>query len=269
MNSVDEDFKRKFNSIDEIDRKSKEELLDDNFKRAEKSKKQKKDVKKKTKKKPFLFSGLALIIVAIICLSILSVIPWMYIKYDSTTADNSKIEINYYKDFKSDEDTNNIEITSFFQSDNGTYYTGLSYNDFSSTPKILTYGFVIFILLGVLFTIFAIFCRKKEVLSEKIIIVHSIFAAITIIIAAFLIFTSLKFLTSHLLIHYNMPFINQIFANPVMIFPAPNILIFILAGIMKLGFSIIKINYREIQNILDEEGAKKSLYTYMHGDKKI
>lgn len=269
MDSIDEEFKKDFTPIEYTDRKSKDDLLDDNFKKAEKSKKPKKEGKKQVKKKPFLLSGLAIIIVAIICISILTFLPWMYIKYESASTENSTVEINYYKDFINNKDINHEEVTSFFQSENGSYFTGLSYNDFSSTPKVMTYGFIAFILLGAIFTLFAIINRKKELSSEKIIIIHSIFAVITIIIATFLIFSSLKFLTSHFLIHYNMNFIKQIFPNPVLIFPAPNILIFILAGVIKLGFSILKINYREIQQIIDDERPKKSLYTYIPGDKKI
>ena len=69
--SEEEEFDEDFTHTINRRKTTKEDVLDGNFKRAEKSRKPKVEGKKPIKKKPFLKSGIVLLVVAIFCLWII------------------------------------------------------------------------------------------------------------------------------------------------------------------------------------------------------
>jgi hypothetical protein len=241
-------------------------ILDENFKKAEVQRKYKKQCRYQIKNKPFLKSGIAVILIAFLCLAIINFIPWLYFKHSSVLSDDSYLEGYFFKDFNTEDKNSYGEITNFFYSGNSSKLIGLSENDFIVIPLKAMYTFFALILLGVAFTVFEILDRKKNFLSEKVSIVQSFFSGCTIIICLFIIYLLIEFLGAHLLVVHNFIFISQSLPEIVLIFPAPIILIFISAGIIKVAFTILKINFKDLVVRLEEESIK-SLHTYRYGGK--
>jgi len=217
-------------------------------------------------KKPLMKSGIALIVVAIICLSIINFVPWLYVKYDSELSEAGHVEGFYYKDFETPEDAFfQDEVYNFFQSRNMSVYTGVNIDDFSEIPDFLTLCFYSFLILGIIYSLFAVYYKFKNFDFELSVIIQAVFAGSIIIISALVIFASLKFLGAHLLYNYNFELISNNLLNAVFIFPSPVIIIFTSAGIMKVAFSFLKINIREISKKINSDTSDKTMFTYMGG----
>lgn len=245
---------------------TKNDILYENFRKAEVQRKHKKQRRHPIKKKTFLKSGIAVILIAFLCLAIINFMPWLYFKHSSVLADDNYLDGYFFKDFNTEDKNSYGEITSFFYSGNSSKFIGLSENDFIVIPLKAMYTFFALIILGVAFTVFEILDRKKNFLPEKVSIVQSFFAGFTIIISVFIIYLLIEFLGAHLLVVHNSLFISQSLPEIVMIFPAPIVLIFISAGIMKVAFTILKINFKDLVSRLEEESIK-SLRTYRYGGK--
>jgi hypothetical protein len=258
----DEDFGLDFKSNISI----KEDILDENFKKAQLKKKGfKNQEKEKKRKKPFLKSGIALIVIAIICIALINYLPWLYIKYEP---EGEHIEESYYRDFVNYNNSYPQNITGLFEPENGSSYIGLSLDDFSNIPKTASYLFISLLVLGILFTIIVLLDRLRNYSLEFVVTMHSIFSTIAIIICIYLIFILVKFLGAHFLLYHNQPLIITTLPNVILLFPVPILLIFLASGIMKTAASIMKMNYRELKRVMKPESQKKSLYTYkIRGDK--
>jgi hypothetical protein len=242
---------------------TKDEILDETFKKAEMSRKVKVTAKRAPLKKPFLKSGIVLIIVAIITLAFVNYIPWMFINYD---AEYGTVEEFFYKDFENknyDYHQIQVEIKDLFASSSNESYAGITKNHFTDIPGILTYALIILILLGSIFTIFEIIDLKRGYSLETVDVVQTTFLAASIVICVLIIFYSMKFLSSHFLWHYNYSFIGQLGIDEgMLIFIAPIVLIFIAFGIIRIAFAIMKANLKELLGNLEIEDTKKTFYRY-------
>jgi hypothetical protein len=265
----DEELEEKFFLSQKEKEQIKQKLLDEDFKKASQPKKDEhKDTKKIVKiseKKSFSKIGIGLIIVAVICLLILNLVPWLYIKFDSNI-ENKTLEEIYYKDFE-DGENQSAEVLNFFQSGNSSRYLGLALDDFISISKKAAYVFYAIIILGVVLTIFEIISKKLNFAFEKIIIVRTFFSAIVAILCIYLIFIIVKFFGVHFLIYYNISYISSNLPNIVLLFFAPVFLIFITAGLLKLLFTTMKLNFNLFEKTLESKQPKKSLYIYKQGGK--
>jgi len=242
--------------------KIKEKLLDEIFKKAEVSKGLRKEERKTQKKKPFPKSGIVLIITAIICITLINHVPWLYIKYDSQSVEDGTIEEFYYRDFINKEGHYYTEVDTLFEPLDHSFYTGLSMDDFTVTPRVMYYMFLFLILVGVASIVFHLINRFGKYSFEKSAITQSIFAMVTCIAGIYLVLLLMKFLGVYLLLCYNSSFILQSLPNIMLFFPAPIILFIITLGIIKTSFSLIRMNFRALEKSLEPDISKESLYVY-------
>ena len=262
--SLDEEFLR----AKKTDRLTKEDILDEDFKKARIIRGKNLMGPKKKKKKPFLLSGIFLIIVALICIGIIIKAPWAYIKADQYE-NSGEADAFIFKDYdKYDlgDDNESQTIINIFEPKNCSddcNYLGLTFDDFYTPPKITFYGFILLVILGIIFLLYQLIDRKRNFSFESFIITHSIFSAVTIIVCTYLLIVLLKFFGVYLLLYYNDPFIlsnNIIFLSPVVL-----VLVFILLGIIKVMFSILKFNYNQLKQDIKEKDSKNPFFIYKGG----
>jgi len=250
---------------------TKEDILDKDFKKVEDIKEKKSEDKKTNTKKPFLKSGIILVILALICLVIISFAPWAYVKcdldYEKGTTD--RFIFKNYDEYDIGHDNESQKIINIFESNNCSNstcnYVGLTFKDFRNTPKITFYGFAILALLGLIFIIFQLLEKKRNFSVEMFTIAHSIFSTAIIIISSFLFMLVTKFIAIYFLLYYNNPFIttkNIKFVSPVAI-----TLIFILAVIIKVTFGVMRINCAELEKNFSAKGSKNPFFIYKGGSR--
>lgn len=239
---------------------TKDTVLDDVYKRA--LQKKEKKIKEKTtpKSKPFYKSGIMLLIVAIICFGIVNYMPWFYVRYDGENGTKEQI---FYKDFKM-EDVNYEEIQELLVSNNGTHYLGFSQNDFKKIPATISNYFIGLGALGILFIILQMLDRKLKLSLDSFSVIHSIFSAVTMSIGLVIILIMMRFLSSYILLYYNMPLITRYMnvTNVIVLFPVVFIVVFVAASIVKVSFSIMKINFREIEKKAGIKGYKNPFFIH-------
>jgi hypothetical protein len=269
MDSFENDeFEEDFFIKKQDKQKVKEEILDENFKKASISvNKTKTEEKLKPKKKPFLKLGLFLIVIGIICLLIMNVVPWAYAKYDNKTSGFKDNEIFYYTDSTIDNLGNDTNFSSFFESTDSYKYLSVRSDDLTSFTRVQTYILIAIIVIGVIFTIFSILLKRSDFPLEKYKLFHCIFAFITAILCIYFIFITIKFMGANMLVFYNANFVSSNIENLSLIFIAPIVLLFIVSGILKMTTTILKINFNDFEKILDEKTTNKYLTSLKYGVK--
>jgi hypothetical protein len=268
MDSVeDEEFEEDFFLSKKKKERLKEELLDKDFKKALSSgpyKGIKKPFKKSVKKKPFLKFGIFLIIMAFICILIVNLSPWLYVRYGTN---DSPIEELYYRDFDNKKSIENTNISLFFKSQDSSTYLGVSFDDFINIPRNSVYIFITIIILGFIFTLIEILNHWKNFSSVIRSITHTFFALLVSIICIYLLYINLHFFSSNILEYNNIGFIKDSLPNVSFVFITPVVLIFIVALILKISFSVMKLNFREFETIYIKMQPKKALYSYRYRGK--
>jgi len=269
--SKEDDLNEDFFLTTKTEKVTKEEILDKDFKKVKDVKEKKSEYKKTNTKKPFLKSGIILVIMALICLVIISFAPWAYVKCD-LDYEEGKADKFIFKNYDENDigyDNESQKIVNIFESNNCTSsscnFVGLNFEDFSNTPKITFYGFGILALLGLIFIIFQIIEKKRSFSVEMFTIAHSIFSTATIIISTFLFILVIKFFGIYFLLYYNDPFIttkNIVFVSPVAI-----TLLIILAAIIKATFGIMRINCTQLEKNFSAKGSKNPFFIYKGGSK--
>lgn len=260
----EENFKERSEGNDLRARKDKEFILEENYKKAESSLREKKVQKPiiKTKKKPYFLLIVSLTIVAVFGMVIINQMPWMYIKYNSQIDENSTIEEFYYKNFENKNNQYYPEVVSLFEFQNGSYMLGLSVGDFEITNNLSYYSFIIWIAIGIIFLILTFLLKLFKISYDFAIILKSILCVLISGISIYLIYIFIKFISAQILLSHNLEFISQSLPNISLSFPTPLIIIIIMSFVLKINFSIIKINYRELQKIIVSKKQDKSDYTY-------
>jgi len=257
--------------------KTKNELLDETFKKAEIVHGLRPSEKKIIPKRPFLKSGIVLLVIAILCLVIIDNAPWMYIKYDDPAL--GVIEETFGRDLKNEkfDKIENADSTVFgniqglFESrcnncsNNSQHFIGLSIDDFSSTPKMTFYAFMIMALMGIIFTLFQVIDKLRRFSFDTVAIIHSIFAAGIIFASTYVLLLVIKFFGTYLLIVHNGPF------SPLdelrVVFIAPVILIVIAAILIKGATAILKMNFNELKMRFKTDIPEDSFSIYRFGGK--
>jgi len=257
------------------DERKKEKILDDTFKKA-KFLKEKKTINKrivksiKTVNRPFSKSGILLIIVAIIMLVFVEYSPWMYINQE--TDKSSTIHL-VYRDFNQEEEINQT-VLDLFQSpcnncsNNSQNYIGLTFDDFTSSPKIITNGIIILMILGIVFTVFLIIDKFHRFLDEIVFALHSLFSIAAIIISLVILMSSIKFIGTYFLIYHNWSFIEiSGIKNANIVFLTPIILALLALAIIRGAIITFKINFREMENKFTIDKTEEPYSTYRYGIK--
>ncbi len=247
-NNSDNDF---FNRLDSK-RTTKEDLLDENFKRASKYQKNTSSKKTNRKKRPFLKSGILLLITAIICAFFVSQLPWAYVKCEVNTQDG-EIEENVYA-YEDEDDLSEKDVIQIFQHNgtdsakNASQYSynliGLNVDDLDYTPKITTYGFIVLAIVAIFLIIFQIVDRMKNFTDDIFLSVHSFIICVIVAVCIYIFIYLTKFLSANILINYNYMILipNKVLFIPV----APIIYFVILIAITKISFSLLRSNFQEM-----------------------
>ena len=253
--------------------KTKEKILDDTFKKAElirekkiKNKRTRKTIK--TVDRPFLKSGILIIIVAIIMLVFVEYSPWMYINHE--TDEGSAVHI-IYKDFNQEGEINQTVID-FFQSpcdncsNNSQNYIGLDFDDFTNSPKTISNGIIILIILGIIFTVFLIIDRFYRFSDEIVLALHSLFSIGIIIINLFILVVSIKFIGTYFLLYHNWSFIEiSGMKNANIVFLTPITLVILTIAIMRAAIMTFNINFREMENKFTIDKPETPYSTFRYG----
>jgi hypothetical protein len=213
--------------------------------------------KLKTKKKPILKLGLILVIFGIICLLIINLIPWSYVIYDNKISNLKNNEIFYYPD-KIEKFSNDINFTSFFESKDSNMYLGV--NSLTSKTMLMTQSILLYVIifLGVILTIIGILIARSNFPIEKYKLLNCFFAVITALICIYLIFITVKFIGTEILLFYNGKVIFDNIENLALIFISPFVLIFIASCLLKISTTILKINLKHFDKMFDEKIKNES-----------
>jgi hypothetical protein len=265
MNSSNTDINDDFFPDIRMSRKAaKKNILDETFKKAEMTIGLRPSKKKKFQKKTFQKLGIGLIVIGLVSIFAINYLPWMYVKFDT---DYGTMQEVFNRDFKKgnfyDEIDYIFESPCTNCSNNSKSFIGLTKGDFSNIPKLTSYAFIILVLLGIIFTIFEVIERSRNLSVEIAKIIHSIFAVGALIVSVFVVFISIKILSSNLVLYYNKPFI-EIFGikNVILIFPAPIILIVISLVSIMISIFLIKINFHEFEKKFLSEKTRSTLSGY-------
>lgn len=248
------------------DQLSKDELLDENFKKAEKTKLKKDDKKTKVENKPFLKTGILLLLIALICLMIVNFLPWAYVRCENSSG-GGEVEAFIYSSDKAS-DINEKDIVNIFEVSevNSTLYSsnfvGINFDDFKISASILNLGFVFLSLMAIGFIIFQMIDRSKNIFKNGFMFFHSAFSCLIIIACFFLLFSLVKFFSVYPLLSYNSAFINN--SNVLILFPVPIAISIVMLIVIKAFFSVMKIYIKKIRDKTDKEGKKEIPITF-HG----
>jgi hypothetical protein len=243
--------------------KLKVKLLDESFKKAEKTlevKSQSKKPVKKSYKITFPRLGILLILLGMMGIVVSFTVPWAYINYETG---EETIETSIYKGYRVENDKNQVADTLF----NSPFPVGVSDHDFISAPIITGYGFFVFILLGLAISIFGFLHRTKNFTVKTFTLTHFIFATLAIPPSVFIITSVIKFLGGHLLYLYNSHILNtmNVPSKMVMIFPAVFILVALGFILLKVAFTIMKIDFKELIKMKNMGSSEQSLSYYAYG----
>ena len=272
MNEGEEEFTEDFLLITKRQKSTKEEILDENFNRASRSIIK---VNKKTpQKKYFRMLGVVLIVIAFFCLIIVNFSPWMFIKFD---AENGTTQEYFFKDFENKNEDYNL-LKNLATTNNSAYliqsimgykcstcsiksdnYLGLATDDFTDTPRYVSYAFVILMLLGLIFSILEMIDKMLKFSSETSLIIHTTFATAAIFISFFIIVLLMKFFGGNILQLLNAKSIEFFgISNLLIVFITPIIIVFTLILLIKICLAIMKINMFELKKKLKTKEHRSS-----------
>ena len=253
--------------------KTKEKILDEAFKKADvlrekkiKNKRLKKTIK--TVDRPFLKSGILIIIIAIIMLAFIEYSPWMYI--DHETDEGSAIHI-IYRDFNQGEEINQT-VLDLFQSpcnncsNNSQNYIGLTFDDFTNSPQTISNGIMILIVLGIIFTVFLIIDKFHRFSDEFVLALHSLFSIGVIIISLVILINSIKFIGTYFLLYHNWSFIEiSGIKNANIVFLTPITLVILTLAIIRGVIITFNINFRQMENKFTIDKPETPYSTFRYG----
>lgn len=267
----DEEFYKKR----KIDKEQyKEIVLDHNFLKAQTSKwkKKRKSETTKPKEKPFIKTGIIIIIIAIIAIFSIQYLPWMYLKYDTTSG---TVEYIIERDLKITDleiEDMNPEIINFFSSPKSIYgkysssYIGLTFSDFTNIPETSFNLFFILIIISIIFTIFLIIDKSRNFNMDNVTMIYSGFAATCITFSLFIFAICLKFIASYIVLYLNWPFIQDLGINDIrLVYIVPIIIIILSLMIIKPCITVLKLNYRDILNRFETKKTEERFLTFKFG----
>jgi hypothetical protein len=250
-----------------MDEKIREQILDETFKKAEKTYKHRSSDKEKSnqigKVKTFPRLGILLIVFALLILIIINISPWLYVKYD---ANFGEMDVFFNKNLNSGD----IEHTAILDLFESPYYLGLSAADFANTYTSVFNGVLILLILGSAITIFGAIDKFRDFSAENFIIIHFIFAIAAIITFIFIVLSMMKFLGGYLLLFHNMALIKESGPNlDIMVFTFPTAFMLTVLGviIIKVMFTIIRIDFNGLLKIVETDTSELSFSHYTVGGK--
>ena len=244
--------------IAERKEKIKERILDETFKKAEVSHglrfSDSGTHKKRSYEKTFPKVGLLIIALAIVGLLFINNVPWVYIRYDVGK------EAVFDSSF---ENVGNQTLLNIFKS---PYHLGLSTDDVTYAYSMIFIGFISLIILGIVITIFGILDKFRDFSIETFIIIHFIFTTAIIAPSTFIALSGMKILGAHFLFYHN----SNLILDPeltFLFFPAVVTAVVLGLIIIKLMFTVIRMDFSALQKIKDVETSEPSFPHYVLGGK--
>jgi hypothetical protein len=244
--------------IAERKEKIKERILDETFKKAEVSRglrSSDSDTNKKMSyEKTFPKVGLLIITLAIVGLLFISNVPWVYIRYDAG------------KEAAFDSSFENVENETLLNIFKSPYHLGLSTGDITYAYSAIFFGFISLVILGIVITIFGILDKFRDFSIETFITIHFIFTTAIIAPSTFIALSGMKILGAHFLFYHN----SNLILDPkltFLFFPAVAIAVVLGLIIIKLMFTVIRMDFSALQRIKDTETAEPSFPHYVLGGK--
>ncbi|MCX6666963.1 MAG: hypothetical protein NTV74_01795 [Euryarchaeota archaeon] len=244
--------------IAERKEKIKERILDETFKKAEVSRGLRSPDsgthKKRSYEKTFPKVGLLIIALAIVGLLFISNVPWVYIRYDAGK------EATFDGSF---ENVGNQTLLNIFKS---PYHLGLSTDDITYAYSMIFIGFISLVILGTVITIFGILDKFRDFSIETFISIHFIFTTAIIAPSTFIALAGMKILGAHFLFYHN----SNLILDPkltFLFFPAVAIAVVLGLIIIKLMFTVIRMDFSALQKIKDVETSEPSFPHYALGGK--
>jgi hypothetical protein len=247
--------------IAERKEKIKERILDETFKKAEVSRGLRSSdsgtYKKKSYEKTFPKIGLLIIGLAIVGLLFINYVPWVYIRYD---VGNVGKEASFDSSFAN---VGNQTLLNIFES---PYHLGLSTDDIAYAYLATVIGFASLIILGTIITIFGILDKFRDFSIETFITIHFIFTTAIIAPSTFIALSGIKILSAHFLFYHN----SNLILDPkltFLFFPAVVVAVVLGLIIVKLMFTVIRMDFSALQKIKDIETSEPSFPQYALGGK--
>jgi hypothetical protein len=189
----------------------------------------------------------------------------MYVKYD---ADYGTIQEFFNRDL---ENGYFMELDYIFESpctncsNNSNNFIGIIKDDFTTAPRMATYGFYILAALGIIFTIIEIIRKKLTISNDLATIIHSLFAGASAVIGLFIAMLLIKFISVYILVFYNKSFIEAADINNLIIICfAPILLIAVSFITFTIGIIVMKLNFSEFEKKLSSERYETSYSTYRY-----
>jgi hypothetical protein len=244
--------------IAERKEKIKERILDETFKKAEVSRglisSDSGTHKKRSYEKTFPKVGLLIIGLAIVGLLFINNVPWVYIRYDVGK------EAAFDSSF---ENVGNQTLLNIFKS---PYHLGLSTDDITYAYSMIFIGFISLVILGIVITIFGILDKFRDFSIETFITIHFIFTTAIIAPSTFIALSGMKILGAHFLFYHN----SNLILDPkltFLFFPAVVTAVVLSLIIIKLMFTVIRMDFSALQKIKDIETSEPSFPHYALGGK--
>jgi len=212
-------------------------------------------------KKPFRKVGILIIIISVLCLLLMSQLPWAYVKYDSKQNENKSVEEVIF----SDTSAQDLKENSFFESENGSQNVGILLDDFTNIYRMSYYLLIGLIVMGVIITLYQIITMNKGHLYDLDLIFNSIVTIIAAVIGIEIISLFIRLIGAHFLFFHNSLFIAEAFPNIHMILVLPFAILVITAVFLKISFTILKMNFKKLEKIHKYDSSKKAIYSFKKG----
>ncbi len=247
--------------IAERKEKIKERILDETFKKAEVSRGLRSSDsgthKKRSYEKTFPKIGFLIIGLAIVGLLFISNVPWVYIRYDVGGVGK---EAAFDSSFAN---VGNQTLLNIFKS---PYHLGLSTDDVAHAYLMKKIGFIALIILGTIITIFGIMDKFRDFSIETFIAIHFILTTAIIAPSTFIALSGIKILGAHFMFYHN----SNLILDPkltFLFFPAVTMAVVLGLIIIKLMFTVIRMDFSALQKIKDIETSEPSFPHYTLGGK--
>jgi len=187
---------------------------------------------------------------------------------------NGEVQESYNINFDNNEGHYFNETNYIFESpctncsNNSSNFIGLTKDDFTNIPNSVKLAFYGLIILGVIFTIFEVIEKWRNLNSDLVILIHSSFAVFSDIISIYITYLCIKFLGSYFLLFYNTPFIEVSgINNIVIIYPVVIILLLISFTIIIIATAVMQTNLHKFEKRLFSEKTSSALNVLSLGRK--
>jgi hypothetical protein len=256
--------------IKRIKSDKKEKLLDERKKQILNKLKTDENVRTiKVSKKPLKKIGFLIILLAIFGLLIPNFVsPWYYIECKLENPVNSKTD-SYKAEFRSYSQVNDWDqkYYSYFVTPEVSYYVGVFFSYFYTTPTDVNIGFLIILLLGICVVLFEFFDKKKDFSFEFFTSIQAILYSLMLIPLIFISVSILRFIGSYFLqAHHFGTGYQDLFSGSLyekseiqfLLSPASIIVMLIVLFSLLIVFTVIETDLRTILKEMEKREKEKN-----------